>query len=175
MAPKDDSRPPLFNDTNDQLNNPHVLQKAEDKTIVAYVKRQGGAGKVIRRLAKDVSDRDAEISRLRRKVEEFGTLFKDHLMAVHDMSRLDADRAVRDSPVFTKTATDNLQEDLDLASSENSFADNRPAPSNETLTSATRSQTSILSSVRDSADATRSSNSSTIRAVRNPTTLRTDT
>jgi hypothetical protein len=126
--PKDDSRPPLFNDANDQQwHNPHVLQSADDKTIVIYVKRQGGAGKVIRRLAKDVSDRDAEISRLRRKVEEFGTLFKDHLMLVHEMSRLDADRVVRDSPVFTKAATNNLHEDLESASSDNLFGDSRAA------------------------------------------------
>lgn len=177
MAPQDDSRPPLFNDMNDQLNNPQVLQNADDKTIVAYVKRQGGAGKVIRRQAKDVSDRDAEISRLRRKVEEFGALFKDHLMAVHNMSRLEADRAVRDSPVFGETTTNNLQEELESASSDNLFGDNQATLSSESLTVTANSQDSASPLIKkDTSTSPRfPSGSSTIRAPRNAATLKMDT
>ncbi|KAG9520730.1 TBC-domain-containing protein, partial [Aureobasidium melanogenum] len=168
MAPKDESRPPLFNDVNDQLNNPQVLQKSDDKTIVAYVKRQGGAGKVIRRLAKDVSDRDAEISRLRRKVEEFGTLFKDHLMAVHEMSRLEADRTVRNSPVFSKPSANDLQEELESASSDNLFGESRAALSSDSLTVTANTQASASPLVRKDTSASPSfpSGSSTIRASR---------
>ncbi|KAI4744737.1 TBC-domain-containing protein [Aureobasidium sp. EXF-12298] len=168
MAPKDESRPPLFNDVNDQLNNPQVLQKSDDKTIVAYVKRQGGAGKVIRRLAKDVSDRDAEISRLRRKVEEFGTLFKDHLMAVHEMSRLEADRTVRNSPVFSKPSANDLQEELESASSDNLFGESRAALPSDSLTVTANTQASVSPLVRKDTSASPSfpSGSSTIRASR---------
>ncbi|KAG9674892.1 TBC-domain-containing protein, partial [Aureobasidium melanogenum] len=168
MAPKDESRPPLFNDVNDQLNNPQVLQKSDDKTIVAYVKRQGGAGKVIRRLAKDVSDRDAEISRLRRKVEEFGTLFKDHLMAVHEMSRLEADRTVRNSPVFSKPSANDLQEELESASSDNLFGESRAALPSDSLTVTANTQASASPLVRKDTSASPSfpSGSSTIRASR---------
>ncbi|KAH0132119.1 TBC-domain-containing protein, partial [Aureobasidium melanogenum] len=168
MAPKDESRPPLFNDVNDQLNNPQVLQKSDDKTIVAYVKRQGGAGKVIRRLAKDVSDRDAEISRLRRKVEEFGTLFKDHLMAVHEMSRLEADRTVRNSPVFSKPSANDLQEELESASSDNLFGESRAALPSDSLTVTANTQASDSPLVRKDTSASPSfpSGSSTIRASR---------
>ncbi|KAI5197905.1 TBC-domain-containing protein [Aureobasidium subglaciale] len=178
MAPRDESRPPLFNDVNDQLNNPQVLQNSDDKTVVAYVKRQGGAGKVIRRLAKDVSDRDAEISRLRRRVEEFGTLFKDHLMAVHDMSRLEADRTVRDSPVFSKPSANDLQEELESASSNNLFDNSRAALPNDSLTATTNSQDSVPPLVRKDTSASPSfpSGSSTIRASRNSATnLKIDT
>ncbi|KAG9662687.1 TBC-domain-containing protein, partial [Aureobasidium melanogenum] len=168
MAPKDESRPPLFNDVNDQLNNPHVLQKSDDKTIVAYVKRQGGAGKVIRRLAKDVSDRDAEITRLRRKIEEYGTLFKDHLMGVHEMSRLEADRTVRNSPVFTKPLASTLQEELESASSDNLFGESRAALPSETLTVTANTQASVSPLVRKDTSTSPSfpSGSSTIRASR---------
>ncbi|KAH0382449.1 TBC-domain-containing protein, partial [Aureobasidium melanogenum] len=168
MAPKDESRPPLFNDVNDQLNNPQVLQKSDDKTIVAYVKRQGGAGKVIRRLAKDVSDRDAEISRLRRKVEEFGTLFKDHLMAVHEMSRLEADRTVRNSPVFSKPSANDLQEELESASSDNLFGESRAALPSDSLTVTANTQASVSPLVKKDTSASPSfpSGSSTIRASR---------
>ncbi|KAG9647938.1 TBC-domain-containing protein, partial [Aureobasidium melanogenum] len=168
MAPKDESRPPLFNDVNDQLNNPQVLQKSDDKTIVAYVKRQGGAGKVIRRLAKDVSDRDAEISRLRRKVEEFGTLFKDHLMAVHEMSRLEADRTVRNSPVFSKPSANDLQEELESASSDNLFGESRAALPSDSLTVTANTQASVSPLVRKDTSTSPSfpSGSSTIRASR---------
>lgn len=178
MAPKDESRPPLFNDVNDQLNNPQVLQKSDDKTIVAYVKRQGGAGRVIRRLAKDVSDRDAEISRLRRQVEEFGTMFKDHLMAVHDMSRLEADRTVRDSPVFSKPSTNDLQQELESASSDNLFGDSKAALSSDSLSVMANTQASISPLVRIDSSASPSfpSGSSTIRAPRNSTaSLKVDT
>ncbi|KAI5247750.1 TBC-domain-containing protein [Aureobasidium subglaciale] len=178
MAPRDESRPPLFNDVNDQLNNPQVLQNSDDKTVVAYVKRQGGAGKVIRRLAKDVSDRDAEISRLRRRVEEFGTLFKDHLMAVHDMSRLEADRTVRDSPVFSKPSANDLQEELESASSDNLFGDSRATLPKDSLTLTANSQESAPPLVRNNTSASPSfpSGSSTIRASRNSATnLKVDT
>ncbi|THV98594.1 TBC-domain-containing protein [Aureobasidium pullulans] len=178
MAPKDESRPPLFNDVNDQLNNPQVLQNADDKTVVAYVKRQGGAGKVIRRLAKDVSDRDAEISRLRRKVEDFGTLFKDHLMAVHEMSRLEADRTVRDSPVFAKAATNDLKEELESASSDNLFGEAQATLSTDSLTVTANSQDSVPPLVRKDTSASPSfpSGSSTIRAPRHSgTNLKVDT
>ncbi|KAK6008268.1 hypothetical protein QM012_000171 [Aureobasidium pullulans] len=168
MAPKDESRPPLFNDVNDQLNNPQVLQKSDDKTIVAYVKRQGGAGKVIRRLAKDVSDRDAEISRLRRRVEEFGTLFKDHLMAVHEMSRLEADRTVRNSPVFSKPSANDLQEELESASSDNLFGESRAALPSDSLTVTANTQASVSPLSRNDTSTSPSfpSGSSTIRASR---------
>lgn len=178
MAPKDESRPPLFNDVNDQLNNPQVLQNADDKTVVAYVKRQGGAGKVIRRLAKDVSDRDAEISRLRRKVEDFGTLFKNHLMAVHEMSRLEADRTVRDSPVFAKAATNDLKEELESASSDNLFGEAQATLSTDSLTVTANSQDSVPPLVRKDTSASPSfpSGSSTIRAPRHSgTNLKVDT
>ncbi|KAI4718504.1 TBC-domain-containing protein [Aureobasidium sp. EXF-10727] len=170
MASRDESRPPLFTDVNDQLNNPQVLQKSDDKTIVAYVKRQGGAGRVIRRLAKDVSDRDAEISRLRRTVEEFGTLFKDHLMAVHEMSRLEADRTVRDSPVFSKPSANGLQEELESASSDNLFGESRAALASDSLTVTPNTQPSVPPLVRKDTSASTSfpSGSSTIRAPRNP-------
>ncbi|CAD0086625.1 unnamed protein product [Aureobasidium vineae] len=178
MAPRDESRPPLFNDVNDQLNNPQVLQKSDDKTIVAYVKRQGGAGRVIRRLAKDVSDRDAEISRLRRTVEEFGTLFKDHLMAVHEMSRLEADRTVRDSPVFSKPSANDLQEELESASSDNLFGESRAALASDSLTVTANTQASVSPLVRKDTSTSPSfpSGSSTIRAPRNSATnLKVDT
>ncbi|KAG9923281.1 TBC-domain-containing protein, partial [Aureobasidium melanogenum] len=178
MAPKDESRPPLFNDVNDQLNNPQVLQKSDDKTIVAYVKRQGGAGKVIRRLAKDVSDRDAEISRLRRKIEEYGTLFKDHLMAVHEMSRLEADRTVRNSPVFSKPSANDLQEELESASSDNLFGESRAALPSDSLTVTANTQASVspLAGKDTSASPSFPSGSSTIRASRSSAaTLKVDT
>jgi hypothetical protein len=178
MAPKDESRAPLFNDVNDQLHNPQVLQKSDDKTIVAYVKRQGGAGKVIRRLAKDVSDRDAEISRLRRQVEEFGTMFKDHLMTVHDMSRLEADRTVRDSPVFAKPATNNLQEELESASSDNLFGESKARLSSDSLTVTANTQASVPPLVRLNTSASTSfpPGTSTIRASRNSSaSLKVDT
>jgi hypothetical protein len=178
MAPKDESRAPLFNDVNDQLHNPQVLQKSDDKTIVAYVKRQGGAGRVIRRLAKDVSERDAEISRLRRQVEEFGTMFKDHLMAVHEMSRLEADRTVRDSPVFSKPSTNNLQEELESASSDNLFGESRAALAGDSLTVTPNTQASVSPLLRIDSSASPSfpSGSSTIRAHRNPSaSLKADT
>jgi hypothetical protein len=178
MAPKDESRPPLFNDVNDQLHNPQVLQKSDDKTIVAYVKRQGGAGRVIRRLAKDVSDRDAEISRLRRQVEEFGTMFKDHMMAVHEMSRLEADRTVRDSPVFSKPSANGLQEELESASSDNLFGESRATLARDSLTVTANTPPSASPLVRLDSSASTSfpTGSSTIRAPRNPTaSLKVDT
>ncbi|GAB7350707.1 hypothetical protein MBLNU459_g1264t1 [Dothideomycetes sp. NU459] len=128
LDPEDGARPPLFQDNlNTYRSNPRVLAEASHATLYQLMRREGGATKVVKVLASDLADRDAEVTRLRKRNEELASLFKDHLTAVHSLSRLDADLAVRSlSPGFgatNSTSTPATLEDDIHEAHDNAFGD----------------------------------------------------
>lgn len=128
MEPEDAGRAPLFQDNlNSYRNNPRALAQASEEAIYQVMRREGDVIKLIRTLANDIADRDAEISRLRKKNENLASAYKDHLTTIHNMSRLDADLAVRGSSSSlstksTSSAPSSLEEDINAAH-DNPFGD----------------------------------------------------
>lgn len=88
---------PLFahQDLQHYRQNPAALENAPDDVLLPILQRHS-AFDVIRTMARDLAARDAEITTLRRRVEEIGSIFKDHMCNVHTLSRLEADRIVHE-------------------------------------------------------------------------------
>jgi hypothetical protein len=96
MDQPEQSRPALFPDNmNAYRGNPQALAELSSNELADFIYRQGGAENVIRTLAKDLAEKDAEVAILRRKSDRFAFLFKDHLTSIHQMSRLEADKKVQ--------------------------------------------------------------------------------
>jgi len=96
MDQPEQSRPALFPDNmNAYRGNPQALAELSSGALATFIYRQGGAENVIRTLARDLAEKDAEVAILRRKSDKFAFLFKEHLTSVHQMSRLDADKKVQ--------------------------------------------------------------------------------
>lgn len=117
MDQPEQSRPALFPDNlNTYRSNPQALVDLSSKQLATFVHREGGYENVIRTLARDLAEKDAEVAMLRKKNDKFAYLFKDHLTSVHQMSRLDADKRVQshfpDTSENSTTYSDDVQESL---------------------------------------------------------------
>lgn len=109
LDPEEAGRTPLFQDNlNSYRTNPRALAEASQAAINHVVRREGDAISLIRTLANDLADRDAEVSRLRKRNEQLAFAYKDHLTNLHNMSRLDADLAVRKTSSGFSTRSTSL-------------------------------------------------------------------
>ncbi|KAG8627800.1 hypothetical protein KVT40_003673 [Elsinoe batatas] len=87
----------LFNERDLQYyrQHPSVLAHVDNKALRELSKSQSYFS-MIRTLAGDLEQRDAEVVAMRKRLEEMARIFKDHLCQEHDLSRLDADRTLHD-------------------------------------------------------------------------------
>lgn len=128
MDQAEPSRPPLFaDDLKAYRNNPQSLSELSKRDLATFMSRNGGVHHVIKTLAKDLAEKDAEITILRSKTDKYAYIFKNHLTKEHNKSRLEADKIVQSYfPVSTDLShsyTDDLQEALSEASADNPFGD----------------------------------------------------
>ena len=126
------TRPALFPDNlNSFRTNPQALADLSSTELAIFVYREGGAEKVLKTLAKDLAEKDAEVAMLRKKTDKYAFLFKEHLTTVHQMSRLEADKKVQGlfpSPSEDRRSySEALQEALAEAS-EDPFGDHNTIP-----------------------------------------------
>lgn len=123
MDQPEPNRPPLFaDDLKAYRSNPQALCDLSKKELVPFMARNGGVHHVIQVLARDLADKDAEMTRLRAKNDKYAYLFKDHLTREHDMPRLEADKIVQSYfPVATDTThphTDDVRDAILEASTD---------------------------------------------------------
>ncbi|PNS18418.1 TBC domain-containing protein [Sphaceloma murrayae] len=107
----------LFNEHDLQYfrHHPSALAHTDNKSLRQLSKNQSYFA-MIRTLAGDLAQRDAEMVAMRRRLEELGKIFKDHLCAEHDLSRLDADRTLHDLTSASKHPADlTLESSLENA------------------------------------------------------------
>lgn len=117
MDQGEESRPALFPDNlNAYRTNPQALGDMSSADLATFIYREGGAENIIKTLAKDLAEKDAEVAILRRKNDKYAFLFKEHLTTVHQMSRLEADKKVQshfpDPSEDTRTYSEEVQDAL---------------------------------------------------------------
>ncbi|GAM88558.1 hypothetical protein ANO11243_065920 [Dothideomycetidae sp. 11243] len=111
--------------TEDSLFSEHDLQYFRqhpsalaniDNASLRGLSKQSSYFDMIRTLAGDLAQRDAEMVALRKRMEELSKIFKDHLCSEHDLSRLDADRTLHSLTAASRPSTDySLYRSLDDA------------------------------------------------------------
>ncbi|TKX19778.1 Rab-GTPase-TBC domain-containing protein 10 [Elsinoe australis] len=127
----------LFNEHDLQYfrHHPNALAHIDNKSLRELSKNQSYFT-MIRTLAGDLAQRDAETVAMRKRLEELGKIFKDHLCSDHDLSRLDADRTLRDLTKSSKHPADltlqtSLEDAVDSPVTDaylNPFSDNHVVP-----------------------------------------------
>ncbi|KAF4549160.1 Rab-GTPase-TBC domain-containing protein 1 [Elsinoe fawcettii] len=125
----------LFNEHDLQYfrHHPGVLAHVDNKSLRELSKSQSYFA-MIRTLAGDLAQRDADLVLMRKRLEELGKIFKDHLCQEHDLSRLDADRTLHDLTKASKhhgdlTLEKGLEDAVDspVADNMNPFSDSNVA------------------------------------------------
>ncbi|KAF2152333.1 hypothetical protein K461DRAFT_144950 [Myriangium duriaei CBS 260.36] len=121
--------------------HPSAFAHIDNASLRGLSKRQSYFD-MIRTLAGDLAQRDAEMVALRKRIEELGKIFKDHLCADHDLSRLDADRTLHSLTAASRQPADysmhkSIEDAADTPLTENPFSDHHMLQSEGDPTSAT--------------------------------------
>lgn len=94
IAPTRDDDP-LFTDRDVDFYRQHpvALEEADHATLARLIKRYPLA-RLLKTFGRDMARKDAELTDMRRRLEDMASLFKDHLTAVHGLSRVEADKTL---------------------------------------------------------------------------------
>lgn len=108
MTDLEDAEDSMFNEPDLKYFrlHPSVMAHSDNKTLRELSKKQSYFS-IIRTLAGDLAQRDAEVVLLRRRLEELGRVFKDHLCAEHELSRLEADKTLHSITLASRRSTDH--------------------------------------------------------------------